>query len=78
MPAGSFWLGRTGGVMGFVQVIRWIASTLSPLGFWRDRRAVTSVEYVIIAVIIAVAIVSGLGFIGGYLSTDFNNVSSEL
>ena len=47
-------------------------------GFWRDRRAVTSVEYVIIAIIIVTAIIGGLGVIGGHLSADFNNVSSEL
>ena len=45
---------------------------------WRDRRAVTSIEYVIIAIIIAVSILGGLSKVGGYLSTDFNNVSVEL
>lgn len=74
--------------MGFVQVIRRIASILSQSGLWsrgswnrglwNDRRAVTSIEYVIIAIIIVTAIVGGLGFVGGYLSTDFNEVSSEL
>jgi Flp pilus assembly pilin Flp len=68
--------------MVFLQLLRWIA-TIPALhgfwqGFWRDRRAVTSVEYVIIALIIAVAIMGGLSRIGGYLGTDFNNVSSEL
>ncbi len=47
-------------------------------GLIRDRRGVTSVEYVIIAIILAVAIMGGLSRIGGYLGTDFNNVSSEL
>ncbi len=74
----------------FVQLLRWIA-TIRPLGgvnggvwgghfggIWRDRRAVTSIEYVIIALIIAVAIMGGLSKVGGYLGTDFNNVSSEL
>ena len=47
-------------------------------GVWRDRRAVTSIEYVIIAIIIAVSIMGGLSKVGGYLGTDFNNVSVEL
>jgi Flp pilus assembly pilin Flp len=64
--------------MLFVQLIRWIVTMLPLHGFWRDRRAVTSVEYVIIALIITTAIVGGLSRIGGYLGTDFNNVSSEL
>jgi Flp pilus assembly pilin Flp len=64
--------------MVFVQLIRWIASMLPAQGFWRDRRAVTSIEYVIIAIIIVTAIIGGLGYIGGHLGTDFNNVSSEL
>jgi Flp pilus assembly pilin Flp len=64
--------------MFLVQLVRWIATVLPLPGFWRDRRAVTSVEYVIIAIIIAVAIMGGLSRIGGYLGNDFNNVSSEL
>jgi Flp pilus assembly pilin Flp len=64
--------------MVFLQLLRWIATIPAFQGFWRDRRAVTSVEYVIIALIITVAIIGGLSKIGGYLSTDFNNVSSEL
>lgn len=64
--------------MGFVQVIRWLISVMSRPGLWRDRRAVTAVEYVIVAIIIVTAIAGGLGIIGGYLSADFNNVSSEL
>jgi Flp pilus assembly pilin Flp len=64
--------------MVFVQLLRGIATIPALQGFWRDRRAVTSVEYVIIAVIITVAIIGGLGKIGGYLGSDFNNVSSEL
>jgi len=64
--------------MLLVQLIRWIAIVLPLHGFWRDRRAVTSVEYVIIALIITTAIVGGLSKIGGYLGADFNSVSSEL
>jgi len=64
--------------MVFLQLLRWIATTPAFQSFWRDRRAVTSIEYVIIALIIAVAIMGGLSKVGGYLGTDFNNVSSEL
>lgn len=67
-----------GAIMVFVQLIRRIAWTLPAQNLWRDRRAVTSIEYVIIAIIIVTAIIGGLGTIGGHLSTDFNNVSSEL
>lgn len=65
-------------VQWLLQGLRWIATHLSPQGLRHDRRAVTSVEYVIIAIIIAVAIMGGLSRVGGYLSTDFNNASSEL
>jgi Flp pilus assembly pilin Flp len=64
--------------MFLVQLARWIVMTLPLQGVWRDRRAVTSIEYVIIAIIIATAIMGGLSRVGGYLGTDFNNVSSEL
>lgn len=64
--------------MRFVQLIRRTATMMSLRVICRDRRAVTSVEYVIIAIIIAVAIMGGLSRVGGYLSTDFNNVSVEL
>jgi pilus assembly protein Flp/PilA len=47
-------------------------------GVWRDRRAVTSLEYGLIAVIIIIAIVGGLHIIGGELAHSFNTVSSEL
>ncbi|WP_298162480.1 Flp family type IVb pilin [Acidocella sp.] len=43
-----------------------------------DRRGVTSIEYGLIAVIIILAIMGGLGIIGGELAKSFNNVASEL
>ncbi len=43
-----------------------------------DRRAVTSVEYGLIAVIIIVAIVGGVTAIGKNLPGAFNIISSEL
>jgi len=46
--------------------------------FSRDRRGVTSLEYALIAVIMVMAMLGGLGVIGGHLATTFNQVSSEL
>ncbi len=44
----------------------------------RDRRAVTSVEYAIIALIIVMAIVGGVRLIGIEAAIPFNQVASEL
>jgi len=44
----------------------------------RDRRAVTSIEYAIIAIIITVAIFGGLSVIGSSVATVFNHVNVEL
>ncbi len=46
--------------------------------FRGDRRAVTSVEYAMIAGIVVVAIVLGLPTIGPHLAVTFNSVASEL
>jgi pilus assembly protein Flp/PilA len=46
--------------------------------FFRDRRAVTSLEYALVAVLIAVAIFSSVLKIGPELSVSFNQVGSEL
>jgi Flp pilus assembly pilin Flp len=64
--------------MFFVPMLRWIETIMPLPKFCRDRRAVTSIEYVIIAIIIATSILGGLARVGGYLSTDLNNVSTEL
>ncbi len=44
----------------------------------RDRRAVTSVEYGMIAVVIIVGIVGSVLAVGNHLPGIFNSVSSEL
>ncbi len=44
----------------------------------RDRRAVTSVEYAVIALIIVLAVVGGISRIGSEVATPFNQVASEL
>jgi len=43
-----------------------------------DRRAVSAVEYSMIALIIVLAIMGGLSTIGGELAGDFGRVSSGL
>jgi Flp pilus assembly pilin Flp len=64
--------------MYFAPMLRWIETIMPVPALLRDRRAVTSIEYVIIGLIIATAIMGGLSRVGGYLSTDLNNVSTEL
>jgi pilus assembly protein Flp/PilA len=65
-------------------MLTWLRNRLIRLrlGDWRtvfiDRRAVTSVEYGLIALIIIIGIVVGSNRIGIQLSGTFNNVSSEL
>ncbi len=48
------------------------------LTLWRDRRAVTAVEYSMIALIIVVGIILGANKIGTELIVPFNTVASEL
>ncbi|MGE4481606.1 Flp family type IVb pilin [Acidocella sp.] len=43
-----------------------------------DHRAVTSIEYAVIALIIVAAIVGGISSIGKEVATPFNQVASEL
>ncbi|WP_297493483.1 Flp family type IVb pilin [Acidocella sp.] len=43
-----------------------------------DKRAVTAIEYALIAALIAVVIVGAATTLGSKISTTFNNVSSEL
>jgi Flp pilus assembly pilin Flp len=47
-------------------------------GLLRDRRAVTSIEYSLIALIIVTALITSTIKIGPELVIPFNNVSSEL
>jgi len=46
--------------------------------FSEDRRAVTAIEYALIAALIAVAIISAVTKVGVRASTVFNTISSEL
>jgi pilus assembly protein Flp/PilA len=43
-----------------------------------DRRAVTALEYGLIASLIAVAIIGGVTLLGGNLSSAFSSVSSSV
>ncbi|WP_284256457.1 Flp family type IVb pilin [Acidocella aquatica] len=45
---------------------------------WRERRAVTAIEYALIALIIVIGIIWGASSIGHSLTVTFNSVSSEL
>jgi pilus assembly protein Flp/PilA len=48
------------------------------LALCQDRRAVTAIEYALIAALIAVVIVGAATQLGTHVSTTFNKVSSEL
>lgn len=46
--------------------------------FIQDKRAVTAIEYALIAALIAVVIIGALTTLGGNVSSTFNTVASEL
>jgi pilus assembly protein Flp/PilA len=46
--------------------------------FRRDNRAVTAIEYALIAALIAVVIVGAATTLGSSIAVTFNSVSSEL
>lgn len=48
------------------------------LRFIKDRRAVTAIEYSIIAALIAVVIIGALHSLGTNITNTFSHVSSEL
>jgi len=43
-----------------------------------DKRAVTAIEYALIAALIAVVIIGAVSLLGTSISSTFNTVSSEL
>ena len=51
---------------------------LTFLSIMRDRRAVTAMEYGLIAALIAVVIVTTLGTIGTNLNTKFQTIATKL
>jgi pilus assembly protein Flp/PilA len=46
--------------------------------FTHDKRAVTAIEYALIAALIAVVIIGAVTTLGGNVSSTFNTVASEL
>jgi len=46
--------------------------------FTDDKRAVTAIEYALIAALIAVVIIGAVSTLGGNISSTFNSVASEL
>ena len=46
--------------------------------FWADRTGATSIEYGLIAALIAIVIITGVSAIGTKLSTKFTTLSSNL
>ena len=53
-----------------------LAVKLNELKF--DKRAVTAIEYALIAALIAVVIIGALSTLSGSIKNTFNNVASEL
>ncbi len=61
------------------RIARLIAPVLyAPVLLKLDRRAVTAVEYALIASLIAISIIVGATAIGTKLSITFNKVATEL
>jgi pilus assembly protein Flp/PilA len=48
------------------------------LALKNDRKAVTAIEYALIAALIAVVIIGAVTTLGGSVASTFNSVSSEL
>jgi pilus assembly protein Flp/PilA len=46
--------------------------------FYTDESGATAIEYGLIAALIAVVIVTGVGAVGGKLSTTFNKINTSL
>jgi pilus assembly protein Flp/PilA len=45
---------------------------------WADRKAVTAIEYSLIAALIAVAIISAVTLVGGGVSGTMNTISNVI
>jgi len=62
--------------VGALELLKFYIRHVLPLKF--DRRAVTAIEYALIAALIAVVIVGAATTLGKRVSETFNNVASEL
>jgi Flp pilus assembly pilin Flp len=56
----------------------WVEYFCTALTLKRDKRAVTSIEYAILASLVAVVIVVAVMSVGAELPLIFNNISTEL
>jgi Flp pilus assembly pilin Flp len=45
---------------------------------WHDRSGATVIEYVLIAVLISIVAIAGMGAIGTWLSSTFTGLASDL
>ncbi|MDE8346815.1 MAG: Flp family type IVb pilin [Acidocella sp.] len=55
-----------------------IKNLLPANGLFRDKRAVTAIEYALIAALIAVVIIGAVTSLGSNVASTFNSVASEL
>jgi pilus assembly protein Flp/PilA len=55
-----------------------IGSIVSLRAFKADDKAVTAIEYALIAALIAIVIIGAVSVLGNNVSTTFNSVASEL
>ena len=46
--------------------------------FWRDESGATAIEYGLIAMLIAVAVITAVTMVGTTLRANFNNIGNEL
>ncbi len=46
--------------------------------FFNDESGATAIEYGLIAALVAVVIIAGLGFLGTTLNTKFSSVATEV
>jgi pilus assembly protein Flp/PilA len=54
----------------------WCVAHLQCLKF--DRRAVTTIEYALVAALIAIEIINAMASLGKHISTTFSTISSKL
>ncbi len=46
--------------------------------FWKAEEGVTAIEYGLIAALMAIALVTGVGLVTGGLNTAFTNIQTKL
>lgn len=57
-----------------------VIAEMRPLfsALWRDRSGATAVEYALIAILISVAAIAGMGAIGTWLNSTFTGFATNL